>query len=156
RHVAGGDYHCLVTHGSVMRPVLDYIIIALKGRGQITIADAPMIDNDFSRIIQLSSVQEIARFFAQKGIDVKLYDLRVEDVEVRDGLILRRFKLAGDPLGYIPIDLGQESEFAEISNLHRRYRGSDYDSQETSQHHNDKINEYLLSRTVLKSDVFIN
>src|ERR1700752_3421675 len=37
RHVAGGDYHCVVTHGSVIRPVLDYILIALKGKGEITI-----------------------------------------------------------------------------------------------------------------------
>jgi uncharacterized protein (DUF362 family) len=156
RHVGGGDYHCVVTHGSVIRPVLDYILIALKGRGQVTIADAPMINNDFNRIMQLSGVNEIVKYFRQNGIDVKLYDLRVEDIEMRDGLIIRRFNLPGDPLGYVPINLGQESAFADISNLYRKYRGSDYDSCETSQHHNDRVNEYLLSKTVLASNVFIN
>src|SRR5688572_2684259 len=43
RHVTGGDYDCVVTHGSVIRAVIDYVLIALKGEGTITIADAPMI-----------------------------------------------------------------------------------------------------------------
>src|ERR1044071_3373679 len=41
RHVAGGDYNCVVTHGSVIRAVVDYVAIALQRRGSITIADAP-------------------------------------------------------------------------------------------------------------------
>jgi uncharacterized protein (DUF362 family) len=156
RHVAGGDYQCIVTHGSVIRPVLDYILIALKGEGQITIADAPMIDNDFYRIIHLSGVGEIVKFFESNGISVKLLDLRIENIEMHDGLIVRRFKLPGDPLGYIPINLGRDSEFSRVSRYYKKYRGSDYDSHETAHHHNKEVNEYLVSRTVLESDVFIN
>ena len=43
-----------------------------------------------------------------------------------------------------------------MTHLHKRLRGSDYDSEETSRHHNEKVNEYLLSKTALQSDVFIN
>ena len=85
-----------------------------------------------------------------------MYDLRAENVELRDGLIVRRFKLPGDPAGYAPIDLQQDSEFADVTHLHKRLRGSDYDSEETSRHHNEKVNEYLLSKTALQADVFIN
>src|SRR4030095_8479771 len=98
----------------------------LKGRGSITIADAPMIDNDFERIVKRVGVDEIVNYFSGRGIDLKLCDLRVENVELRDGLILRRFKLPGDPAGYASIDLGQDSEFAEIAKLYKKYRGSDY------------------------------
>ena len=156
RHVTGRDYNCVVTHGSVIRAVIDYVVIALKGRGTLTIADAPMIDNNFERIIERTGLDEIVAYYSRSGIDIKVYDLRVENVEMRDGLIVRRFKLPGDPAGYAPIDLGRESEFAEVAQLHRRYRGSDYDNQETMRHHNDRVNEYLLCKTVLQSDVFIN
>ena len=156
RHVSGGDYNCVVTHGSVIRAVVDYVLIALKDKGLVTIADAPMIDNDFESIIKRTGVDEVARYLSRCGANIRLYDLRIENVELRDGLILRRFKLSGDPAGYVPIDLGRDSEFDEVAPLYKKYRGSDYDSEETFRHHNDKVNEYLLSKTVLSSDVFIN
>ena len=156
RHYTGGDYDSVVTHGSVLRAILDYVAIALKGKGEIIVADAPMIDNDFQRIMQQTGLQEIARFYASQGLHVAVYDLRVENVETKEGLIVRRFKLPGDPAGYVPIDLGSDSEFAQVSHWHQRYRGSDYDSGETARHHNEQVNEYLLSKTVLEADVFIN
>jgi uncharacterized protein (DUF362 family) len=156
RHVSGGDYDCVVTHGSVIRAVVDYVLIALKGKGTLTIADAPLIDNDFERIIERTGLGELVSYLARRGVTIRLFDLRAENVEMRDGLIVRRFKLPGDPAGYCAIDLKQDSEFAEVSGLYRRLRGSDYDSEETFRHHNDKVNEYLLCKTVLGSDVFIN
>src|SRR5262245_60933918 len=156
RHVAGGDYNCVVTHGSIIRAVVDYVLIALKGKGTVTIADARLIDNDFERIIKRTGVDEIVRYSSRRGIDLRACDLRAENVEMRDGLIVRRFKLPGDPAGYARIDLGKDSEFAEVAHLSRRYRGSDYNSEETVRHHNDRVNEYLLCKTVLQSDVFIN
>jgi uncharacterized protein (DUF362 family) len=156
RHYTGGDYDSVVTHGSVIRAIIDYVAIALQWGGRIIIADAPMLDNDFNRIVQRIGLEEVVDFYARKGLTVKLHDLRVENVEMCDGLIVRRFKLPGDPAGYVTIDLASDSEFAGIAYLHKRYRGSDYDSCETAKHHNDKVNRYLLSKTVLDSDVFIN
>ena len=156
RHVGGGDYDCVVTHGSLIRAVLDYVLIALKSQGSVTVADAPMIDNDFQRIVERTGIDAVVSYLSRHGIQVKLCDLRAENVELRDGLILRRFKLAGDPAGYARIDLAEASEFSEVAPLYRKYRGSDYDSQETFRHHNKRVNEYLLSKTVLNSDVFIN
>jgi uncharacterized protein (DUF362 family) len=156
RHVTGADYDCVVTHGSVIRAVLDYVVIALKGKGKIAIADAPMIDNDFQRIVERTGVGRVVDYLSARCDQISVFDLRVENVEMRDGLIVRRFKLAGDPAGYVPIDLGQDSEFAEIAQLSKRLRGSDYDSEETHRHHNQMVNEYLLCKSILQSDVFIN
>ncbi len=156
RHYLGGDYSSVVTHGSVIRAIMDYVAIALQWEGQIIIADAPMLDNDFYRIIKQTGLEEVVDFYTRQGLKVKFYDLRVENVEIYDGLIVRRFKLPGDPAGYVTIDLASDSEFARIAYLHKRYRGSDYDSHETAKYHNDKANKYLLSKTVLDSDVFIN
>ncbi len=40
---------CIITHGSVIRAVLDYAYIALHGVGRLIIADAPQNDADFVR-----------------------------------------------------------------------------------------------------------
>ena len=157
RHISpGGNYDCVVTHGSIIRAVIDYVLIALQGKGALTVADAPLIDNSFDRIVERTGLDVVSDYISQRGIGIKLCDLRAENVEMRDGLIVRRFKLPGDPAGYVPIDLQHDSEFAEVLHLYRKLRGSDYDSSETFRHHNDQVNEYLLSKTALQSDVFIN
>jgi uncharacterized protein (DUF362 family) len=156
RHYTDGDYDSVVTHGSVIRAVIDYVAIALRREGHIIVADAPMLDNDFTRIVHRTGLEAIVDFYGRQGLKIDVFDLRVENVEMRDGLIVRRFKLQGDPLGYAVVDLAGDSEFAGIAHLHGSYRGSDYDSHETARHHNEQTNEFLMSKTVLAADVFIN
>src|SRR5215468_7507134 len=79
RHYSGGDYNSVVTHGSVIRAIIDYVAIALQWEGHIIIADAPMLDNNFNRIVQHTGLEEVIGFYAQKGLTIKLYDLRVEN-----------------------------------------------------------------------------
>ncbi len=117
RHYTGGDYQSVVTHGSVIRAVMDYVAIALQWEGQIIIADAPMLDNDFNRIVQFTGLEEVVDFYSQQGLTVGVYDLRVENVEMRDGLIVQRFKLPGDPAGYAAIDLASDSDFINMPKL---------------------------------------
>ena len=40
-HPRGGDINALITHGSVIRALLDYTYLALGGRGRIVIGDSP-------------------------------------------------------------------------------------------------------------------
>jgi len=146
----------MITHGSVLRAVTDYVLIALKGKGQVIIADAPMYTADFERIVRLTGTDSVVEFYRQQGYPISLIDLRVEFAECKDHLVVERIPLVGDPKGYCVIDLGEHSEFIPVSHLSRRYRGSDYDSEETIQHHNEAANEYYISRTVLEADVVIN
>jgi hypothetical protein len=41
-HLGGGDYNAVVTHGSLVRCVLDYVALALEGKGEIVVGDAPI------------------------------------------------------------------------------------------------------------------
>src|SRR6202022_4659538 len=56
RHYTGGDYDSVVTHGSVIRAIIDFVTIALQRVGHIIIADAPMLDNDFQKIVHRTGV----------------------------------------------------------------------------------------------------
>src|ERR1035437_5753648 len=49
RHQLNDDWEYVITHGSVIRAVVDYVFIALQGEGKITIGDAPQTDSNFEK-----------------------------------------------------------------------------------------------------------
>lgn len=80
--------------------------------------------------------------------------MREERWFFKKGIIVRRKKLVGDPKGYLSINLGKDSEFDGKENIN--YYGADYDTNETKKYHNKKDNIYVISKTILSADVFIN
>lgn len=147
---------CLITHGAVIRAVVDYVHLALEGRGRIVIADAPQNDGDFDAIRRIAELDAIQRFYRERvGFDVEVYDLRPECARKQRGVIVGHKRLAGDPAGYVRVNLGERSTFAEISELCHMLYGSEYDTSELRRHQHDDVHEYLISKTVLDADVVI-
>ncbi len=157
RETHEGHDHCLITHGSIIRAAMDYVYIALKGQGRIIIADAPQNDADFDairRIVGLDTIQEFYRQYA--GFEVEVYDLRPEKAKKIDGVIVGHEPLPGDPAGYVKVNLGSHSMFAEIEHLCHLLYGSEYDTREIRSHHTGGVHEYMISRTILDADCIIN
>ncbi len=146
----------LTTHGSIIRAAADYAFIALKGEGRIVIADAPQDDADFAALRRLAGIDAIAAFYREHaGFEIEVYDLRRQrDLKV-DGLIVGQEPLAGDPAGYVTVDLGEHSAFREIEDRCHLLYGSGYDTDEIRRHHRDGVHEYDVSRTVLEADCVI-
>jgi len=157
RETQGGDGDCLITHGSVIRAVLDYVYIAIQGRGRIIIADAPQNDADFEAICRIAGLREIQEFYRRTaGFEVEVLDLRPERARKADGIIVGHEALPGDPHGYVNVDLGRHSMFAKIEHLCHLLYGSEYDTEELRSHHRGGRHEYLVSKTVLGADCVIN
>lgn len=157
-NLSNGDLFSVIVHGSVLRVVIDYVYIALKGKGEITIADAPLQSAKFEKILELTGMAEIANYYLQqKGFPIKIIDLRKEYAMTNDdGIIIKRIPLIGDPRGCIAINLGDKSKFYPIINEYKRFKVDDYKENELVKHHNKKVNEYLVSKSILESDVIIN
>jgi len=148
---------CLITHGAIIRAALDYVYTALKGQGRIIIADAPQNDADFDAIRRMAGLDEIQEFYRRHaGFEVEVYDLRPEKARKVDGVIVGHERLAGDPAGYVKVNLGQHSEFCEISHLCHLLYGAEYDTTELRSHHHDDVHEYLISKTIMEADCVIN
>ena len=62
RHLRGGSLNCVITHGSIIRAVVDYACLALQGRGRIVIGDAPLQMADFEAICECNGLHEIAHY----------------------------------------------------------------------------------------------
>jgi uncharacterized protein (DUF362 family) len=144
-----------VTHGSVVRAVGEYVALALKGEGRIVIGDGPQTDSDFWQIAELTGTVAVAQELRRRGIDVELVDFRKEQWEARDGVIVGRRELAGDPRGYVAFDLGDRSRLAGHVGA-GRYYGAFYDAGEVNRHHTEGRHEYLIAGSAIAADVFIN
>lgn len=153
----GSTVDSVITHGSVLRAVADYAMIAAGPDGNVTIAEAPQMDCDFDVIHQIVGLGEIVAVYntlLNRGLEV--IDLRRETVTFKDGIIDERKSLPGDPLGYRAVDLGDRSFFTGSGLDPNRFRGADYDPGPTAEHHSGGRNAYLLSETVLSADLVIN
>jgi hypothetical protein len=141
----------------VVRAAADYAFLAAGVEGSVAIAEAPQHDCDFERIREIAGLDALVRYYDETlGRELELIDLRREAVVYRDGVIVERRSLPGDPLGYRLVDLGGRSAFAGSGLDPERFRGADYDSAPTTESHRAGRNAYLLSETVLSADLLIN
>jgi uncharacterized protein (DUF362 family) len=145
----------MLTHGSVIRAVADYVWKALRGQGCIVVADAPQTDSSFRAISRLLGLHELSDFYRSHRIDFEVVDLRQEEWRNRDGVITSRQRLSGDPRGYMAFDLGGNSEFVDHSGS-GRYYGADYDTDEVNRHHSKDFHEYLIAGTAVHADVIFS
>lgn len=151
------EWEQVVTNGSIVRAVCDEVIKALEGKGEIIIAEAPQTDTPFSEAMERCGIKSAVDYY-QKNADVKvtLLDLRKEEWLSKDGIVVKRTALPGDPEGYEAVDLKGESAFAETDDEKAPLYGADYDIEKTAEHHSGGRHEYLLSATCLNCDVLIN
>jgi len=146
----------VVTHPSVIEAVARWAARKL-GAGSITICDAPQTDSSFDLIRKYCGLdQMIDRLRGSfPTIQFELLDLRPEEWQAIDGVTVKRRTLPGDPKGSTTVRLDEASEFVGFQGQGRLY-GASYDMAETNERHNGTRHEYLLCRTPMDADVFIN
>lgn len=147
----------MITHASVIRPIIDYLLLATDGDVNITICDVPLQQTKWEEMIRINGLQDLVDFYSERGVSVGLLDLRYEISETnKEGIIISRDRRARDPLGYSPVNLGKKSALMPIIKHFRRFEITDYGSGTVPNHHNPKRNEYFIPNTVLDADLFIN
>lgn len=152
-----GGFACLLTHSSVLRPVIEYVLLALKGRGRILIADAPLQSADFGQIVERTEIARLAAHLKSDGADIQIRDFRANTCEVdAHGRVVGHVNLAGDPDGYATVDLGEQSFLCDVAQEAWRFRVTNYDPSVMGTHHSANKHEYLIAKAVLDSDVVIN
>jgi uncharacterized protein (DUF362 family) len=153
----GSDVFATVTHPSILRALVDYVYIALKGEGRIIIADAPEMGCNWEQLMAAQRLDAIQTFYHGKfNFEVEVYDLRNFAMmdPFQPAYSQNRKSLPGDPQGSLVINLGRNSEFYGLPS--QGYYGADYDRSETIRHHQNETHEYSVSRTVLAAHTLIS
>ncbi|PYJ82800.1 MAG: hypothetical protein DME22_17380 [Verrucomicrobia bacterium] len=147
----------VVTHPLVIEAVARWAAEKLHNKGSITICDAPQTDSSFAKIRDYCGLdQMLSRLqVVFPKIEFALLDLRPEEWSAIDGVTVSKTRLPGDPSGNTHVRLDSASEFLGYHGQGRLY-GASYDMAETNAKHDGKRHEYLLCRTPMDADVFIN
>jgi uncharacterized protein (DUF362 family) len=142
----------VITHGSVVRAVADYVWKAIGPKGKIILADAPQTDAAFSKMVHLLGLDVIRDFYAARGLDFEIIDLRQQEWTTRGDVVVERRKLPPNAYGSVAFDLGEASEFVDHPGA-GRYYGADYNAGAVNSHHCDGRHEYLIAGCAIKCDV---
>jgi uncharacterized protein (DUF362 family) len=145
----------VITHGSIIRAVADYVWRAIGPQGKIILADAPQTDASFSRMINLLGLDGIRDFYRTHHFDFEIIDLRREEWTTREDVVIERKPLPTNAYGEIAFDLGQRSEFANHSGT-GHYYGADYDAGVVNAHHSGGRHEYLVAGCAIRCDVIFS
>jgi uncharacterized protein (DUF362 family) len=168
-HLRGERLACSSTHGSVLRPILDYALKATGPEGRVTIVDTPVEGCNLEEVVEGLGVRALLAHYRKKGVHVPLVDLRhfrvVPHMLLDDarrygrsfnlGVLLRE-PLPGDPLGYTVVDLSERSSFDEVAQRGPRLQFHRSHKHTPVPHHSAGVQEYSIPRTVLEADVVIN
>jgi len=157
-HGFGWSLESVITHGSIVRAVLDYVLLALRGEGMVRVGDAPLQSANFGKICQLSGLNTVLDFYrGRSALTIDVADFRRECALLDERRWIREKEaVAGDPAGYAAVDLKDESMFRPVAANFGRYRVTNYDPNLLSLHHNEQNNEYLISGSLLQADAVIS
>lgn len=155
KHADGKDVFSIITHPSILRAILDYCWIALKGKGKIIIADVPHYNCNFQELLQVTKLEEIKKFFNKfTGPKIEIYDLRTYCYRPNYSPFCL-YRLPADPQGSIFVNLSKRSAFYNHSSPKKLHGCIFSHRKATIYHHSGERQVYEISRTILNADVII-
>lgn len=154
KKVINNSLECLITHPSVLRAIIDYSIIALKGTGRIIVGDAPMQGCNLEKLLEISGYNEMFKFYNDNSVNIKPVDFRKYATVVDKNNIL--IKKVFNENEFLTVELGDKSKFYSSERNNKRYKVSDYNECVTNTFHTNDTHKYVINKNVLIADVIIN
>jgi uncharacterized protein (DUF362 family) len=152
------DTDSLVTHGSVIRVVLDYVAKALNGFGKIIIGDCPIQGADWSQLIQLVALDEIQAYsnLFFPSIELAVKDYRLGRAVVKGEMIVERIVDETSSIHYEEVDLNQHSLLIPLMQGKYEFGVAQYPKSRMRKAHTPNHNNYLFPKDFIYADVMIN
>ncbi len=155
-HPGDENIFSVIVHASILRPVLDYVCIALGGRGKIIIGDSQIIFGEFDKAMHVSQIEGLLDWYRSNcPIPLECFDLRVVR-GTRSWLYGKwaRVPVEQDPEGYQAVDLGEKSCFVGIDPKRLRIAIASYKNM--YRYHSEGRHQYVFPRSFLQSDAVIS
>ena len=158
--IPSAGIECLLTHTSVIRPLIDYVAKALDYDGTIVIADASLQSCDFKKLRQVTRIDKLIKFLQPRYPDIRFivedWRLTVMDRQrfVGKGAGLRLNQ--GDESRCQVVDLGKKSFLTDIEDYAEQFRVTCYDPSLMLPHHTGGHHKYLVTKRIFEADLIIN
>ena len=146
------------THGSVLRALVDYLLIATGPTGKISFGNAPLQSCHWPDVLEATGAQQVEEFYQKQGLSVVSRDLR---------MLVREQTFAGTNSAMdersevehcLRVDLSKESWLNPLASSSEptRFRVTDYDYRRTEAFQSDGQHVYVINREILDSDVIVS
>lgn len=150
------DFNAKCTHGSVLRVLIDYLLLAVGAEGKIIFGNAPVQSCNWDRVLKDTGASRLLDFYSKKvPSQVEACDLRSYKVK-RSALGLIT-ELNGTGLNNleINIDMGNASLLEELyeGGATPRFRSLDYNPIMTECCHRAGKHIYSINKKILEADV---
>jgi len=150
------DYRSRCTHGSVIRAVTDYILIAAGNTGSVSFGNSPTQVCQWGQVLKDTGADEVQQFYQAHGKPVKACDLRLFVLDTTSLGAVRGVERR-DESGGVHINLGPDSLLAELDNrTEQRFRVMNYSPLRTQAFHSAGKHEYVVNRQILDADVIVS
>jgi uncharacterized protein (DUF362 family) len=151
------DFSAMVTHPSVIRAVLDYIIIATGDPALVNFGNAPVQSARIDRLTEQNDADCLREFYLRHAgrelgpRDLRLYISRVNALGARASVRVL------DTTDDVTFDLGPRSLLDVLpETAFAEFRVEDYGSDATRKFHRRGVHLYRLHRDVVDSDVIFH
>lgn len=152
------DTDSLVTHGSVVRAVLEYVALALQGQGSVVIGDCPVQGTRWPELMTLTGLEDVAAAVRARfpGLEVRCEDFRLGRAEIVNDRMVARAVDESRRDEYEEVDVGHYSELLPLMRGEYAFGVAQYPRHRMRRAHSPDRNLYLFPRTFLEADVLIN
>jgi uncharacterized protein (DUF362 family) len=164
---AGHNLESLITHSSLIKYLIDFIALALEGKGKIIIGDAPIQACNFNRLIQVSRIQDTIQKLKERYPEIEIIpeDWRLTIFNIRKSGIEPKNYGQQHSVGSFGndgsenhrlIDMGKLSFLEEIAQYSDRFRVAMYNPCLMADHHRLGKHEYIVTKRIFEADLLIN
>ncbi len=144
------------THGSVLRALIDYVLIATGPDATVRFGNSPLQSCSWKRVLADTRADVVAEFYRGLGLRVEPTDLRLFVAERSPLGHVRQVERRDDREAAVEIDLGADSLLSELPASSAGFRVSDYDPRRIEAFHHAGSHRYVIHRAVLESDVILS
>jgi Predicted ATP-grasp enzyme len=150
------DFRSRCSHGSVIRALADYILIATGDDGRVSIGNAPIQFCDWEAVLRDTETRDVLQFYQSVGAPVSGQDLRLTVTDATAVGAIKSVKRRNEEDG-VHVRLDRDSLFDELDRRQsNRYRVMNYDPRRTEAFHSAGHHEYVINRHILEADVIFS
>jgi uncharacterized protein (DUF362 family) len=144
------------SHGSVIRALVDYILIATGPTGSVSVGNAPTQFGHWEAVLRDTEADVALKYYQSIGAPVQARDLRLYVTDATSLGAVKSVEKRVEADG-VHVCLNEDSLFDELDKKQRnRYRVMNYDPRRTESFHYAGHHEYIINRHILEADVIFS
>lgn len=151
-----GNFAAKCIQGSVLRALVDYLLLAVGENGSVSFGNAPMQFCCWESVLAETGAQVVEQFYQENGASVKAKDLRLFVGEKNQFGAISKVERRNEADG-VAVNLAADSLLVELDrDPFTHYRVMNYNPVRTEAFHTCGSHAYVINRHILEADTIVS